>query len=71
MDLSIKEENMELNLPDNVRKAIYIIIVLGTAVIVPLNLYGIVPDVTMAVWTSVSGAASLLAALNVNGTPEV
>ena len=62
---------MELNLPDNVRKVIYIIIVLGTAIIVPLNLYGFIPEVAMALWTSVSGAASLLAALNVNGTPEL
>lgn len=55
-------------LPDNIRKAIYIIVVLGTAVIVPLNAAGIVSAVVLAVWTSVSGAASGLAALNV--TPD-
>lgn len=56
---------MSINLPHNVRVAIYIIVVLGTAVLVPLNLYGVVNEVIMAVWTSVSGAASLLAAFNV------
>ncbi len=58
-------------LPENVRKAIYIIVVLGTAVIVPLNAAGIVSGVILTVWTSVSGAASGLAALNVTPDEEV
>lgn len=56
---------MQLNPPDKVRKAIYVLVVLGTAVVVPLHQAGIVPDVVVSVWTSVSGAASLLAAFNV------
>ena len=56
---------MNLNPPPKVRAAIYIVIVLGTALIVPLNQANIVSDVVMAVWSSVSGAASLLAAVNV------
>lgn len=59
---------MQLNLPSKVRAAIYIIVVLGTATLVPLNVAGVVNDVVLSVWTSVSGAASLLAALNV--TPD-
>lgn len=57
---------MELNLPPKVRAAIYIIVVLGTATLVPLNVAGVVDNVILSVWTSVAGAASLLAALNVN-----
>lgn len=56
---------MQLNPPDKVRKAIYVAVVMGTAVLVPLHQAGVVPDVLMAVWSSVSGAASLLAAFNV------
>lgn len=56
---------MEVNLPPKVRIAIYITVVMGTAVLVPLNVAGIVNDVVMSVWTSVSGAAALLAAFNV------
>lgn len=55
-------------LPDKVRKAIYVIVVLGTAVIVPLHAAGVVSALILALWTSISGAASGLAALNV--TPE-
>ena len=57
---------MEVSLPPKVRVAIYIIVVMGTAVIVPLNMGGVVSDLVMSVWTSVSGAASLLAALNIS-----
>lgn len=57
---------MQLTFPPKVRAAIYVIVVMGTAVLVPLNVANIVNDVVMSVWTSVSGAASLLAALNVS-----
>jgi hypothetical protein len=57
---------MQLNFPPKVRAAIYILVVLGTATLVPLNVAGVVNNVVLSVWTSVSGAASLLAALNVN-----
>lgn len=56
---------MQLNPPAKVRAVIYILVVMGTAVLVPLNVAHIVSDVVMSVWTSVSAAASLLAALNV------
>lgn len=56
---------MQINLPAKVRLWIYIIVVMITAVIVPLNLAHAVNDVVMAVWNSVAGAASLLAAINV------
>lgn len=59
-----KENDMDVGLPANVRKVIYVIVVLGTAVLVPLNLGGVVSDLVFAVWTSVAGAASGLAALN-------
>lgn len=57
---------MEVSLSPKVRVAIYIIVVMGSAIIVPLNLGGVVSDLVMSVWTSVTGAASLLAAINVN-----
>lgn len=57
---------MEVNFPPKVRVAIYIIVIMGTSIIVPLNLGGVVSNVAMSVWTSVSGAASLLAALNIS-----
>lgn len=56
---------MDIILPAKVRAAIYIIVVIGTAILVPLNVGGIVSDIVLAVWTSVAGAASGLAALNV------
>lgn len=56
---------MQVNLPPKVRLWIYIIVVMGTAVIVPLNLSHVVNDVVMTVWNSVAAAASLLAAINV------
>jgi hypothetical protein len=59
---------MKLNPPPKVRVLIYVLVVLGTAVLVPLNVGHVVSDLIMSVWTSVSGAASLLAASNV--TPE-
>lgn len=57
---------MNLNPPAKVRATIYVLIVMGTAVLVPLNVAGVVSDLVMSVWTSVSGAASLLAVLNVS-----
>ena len=55
---------MDVGFPSEVRKVIYIVIVLGTAVLVPLNAGGVVSDLALAVWASVAGAASGLAALN-------
>lgn len=55
---------MDVGFPSEVRKVIYIVVVLGTAVLVPLNAGGVVPDLALAVWASVAGAASGLAALN-------
>lgn len=57
---------MDINFPPVVRKTIYVAVVIGTAVLVPLNIANVVPDVAMSVWTSVSGAASILAAFNVS-----
>jgi hypothetical protein len=56
---------MQLNPPPKVRAAVYIVVVLGTALLVPLNIAGVVNNTIMSVWTSVSAAASLLAAINV------
>lgn len=58
---------MQLNPSPQVRTLIYIIIVLGSAILAPLNVSGIISDTAMSVWVSVSGAASLLAAINVSG----
>lgn len=57
---------MEFNLPSNVRAAIYVGVLLGTAILVPLHASHAVSDLVMAVWTSLSGAASGLAYLNVS-----
>ncbi len=56
---------MEIIFPPKVRATIYVLVVLGTAVLVPLNVANVVSDLVMSVWTSVCGAASALAALNV------
>lgn len=56
---------MQLNPPPKVRAAIYIVVFMGTAVMVPLHAFGVVNDLIFAVWTSVAGAASALAAINV------
>lgn len=56
---------MNLNPSPQVRAIIYIIVVIGTAIIVPLHEAKIFPDVVLSVWASVSGAASALAGFNV------
>lgn len=57
---------MDIIFPPKVRATIYVIVVLGTAAIVPLNVAGVVSDLAFQVWTSLCGAASALAALNVS-----
>lgn len=57
---------MEIKLPAKIRLTIYLIVLFGTALIVPLQAYGRITDLVVAIWTSVAGAASGLAALNVN-----
>lgn len=59
---------MQLNPSPKVRTLIYVAVVMGTALMVPLHVGEVVSDLVFNVWTSVSGAASLLAALNVSGT---
>lgn len=57
---------MDIVFPPKVRATIYIIVVIGTAFIVPLYAGHVLNDLVLAVWTSVSGAVSALAALNVS-----
>lgn len=57
---------MDILFPSKVRAFIYIVVVIGTAVLVPLHAGQAVSDLVFNVWTSVAGAASALAALNVN-----
>lgn len=56
---------MEVIFPAKVRVTIYVLVVLGSAVLVPLHAGHVVNDLVLNVWTSVAGAASALAALNV------
>lgn len=56
---------MDIIFPPKVRATIYVLVVIGTAILVPLNVAGVVSDLVMSVWTSVTGAAAALAALNV------
>lgn len=56
---------MEVVFPVKVRATIYVLVVLGTAVLVPLHAGNVVSDLVLNVWTSVSGAASALAVLNI------
>lgn len=56
---------MDIIFPPKVRATIYVLVVLGTAILVPLNAANIINDVIFSVWTSVAGAASGLAALNI------
>lgn len=57
---------MDINFPPQVRAAIYVLVVLGGAILVPLNATGNVSDTVLAVYSSVAAAASLLARLNVS-----
>jgi hypothetical protein len=57
---------MDINFPPVVRKTIYVVVVMGTAVLVPLDQLHMIPQYVSAIWTSVAGAASLLAAFNVS-----
>jgi len=56
---------MNLNLNPSARKAIYVIVGLVNAVLVPLATFNLVPPVVMAVWASVSVFVAGLAAFNV------
>lgn len=56
---------MEVIFPAKVRATIYVLVVLGTAVLVPLHAGEVVSDLVFNVFTSVAGAASALAALNI------
>lgn len=60
--------DLDLNLSPSVRKVIYVVVVMGTALVVPLGAAEVVNDTVVLVWTSLSGAASLLARLNVTGS---
>lgn len=56
---------MDIIFPAKIRATIYVVGVLGSAVLVPLNVAGVISDLVMSVWTSLSGAAFALAALNI------
>lgn len=56
---------MEVVFPVKVRATIYVLVVIGTAVLVPLHAGNVVSDLVFNVFTSVAGAASALAALNI------
>jgi hypothetical protein len=56
---------MEDLFPPKVRKVIYVLVVMGTAIVVPLHAGDVVSDLVLSLWTSVAGAASALAAFNV------
>lgn len=57
---------MDVLFPRKVRATIYVLVVMGTAVLVPLHAGHAVSDLAFNVWTSVAGAASALAALNLS-----
>lgn len=57
---------MDIIFPPKVRATIYVLVVIGTAVLVPLHAGEVVSDLVFNVFTSVAGAASALAALNVS-----
>ena len=54
----------DLVFPSSVRKVIYVVTVLVSAVLVPLEVAGVLHPLVMPLWTSVAGAVSGLAALN-------
>lgn len=56
---------MRIELSYKIRAIVYVLVVIGTAILVPLNAGGVVSELVMNVWTSLAGAASMLAALNV------
>lgn len=56
---------MDIMFPPKVRATIYVLVVMGTAILVPLDAANVINHLVMQVWTSVAGAASALAALNI------
>lgn len=52
--------------PPKVRATIYVLVVLGGAVLIPLNAAHVVSDVVLSVYSSLAAAASLLAGFNVS-----
>lgn len=56
---------MDIIFPPKVRATIYVLVVLITAVLVPLDAANVVSHLVMSVWMSISGAASALAGFNV------
>lgn len=59
---------MQVNLPANVRKAIYVIATVATPVLVYLNSEAVVSDFWLGLYSVVAGAVTALAAVNV--TPD-
>lgn len=57
---------MKLNLPPKLRLFLYIFVVIGTSIIVPLGANQVISDVIVSVWASFSAAVSALAAFNVD-----
>lgn len=56
---------MDIIFPKKVRATIYVLVVLGTAIVVPLDAANAIPDLAAVIWNSIAGAASALAALNI------
>lgn len=60
---------MRVNLPDNVRVALYVVTALGTPIVSVLTDQSILPQWAMTLWAAEVTAVGAMAALNVT-TPE-
>ena len=56
---------MEVVFPPKVRLALYIVAFLGTAIVVPLDIYHVVQPWVLPTWNSFVGAVCVLAGFNV------
>lgn len=59
---------MNLNLPADVRKLLYVIITIGGPIVIYLTVSGRIGENEVALWTGLASAVALMAGLNV--TPD-
>ena len=63
---NLKENDMNVNLPSQVRQALYILVTLTSPVVFYLNQQTVVNDFWFGLYSVVVSAVSVLAALNVS-----
>ena len=57
---------MEVNLPYQVRAALYILLMIGGPLLIALNSWGLVDAIGVNLWLGISSAIALIAQLNIS-----